>query len=303
MRAVFLGTPPAAVPALRALVGVADVAVVVTRPDRPRGRSRRPVPSAVSAAASEWNLPVAGPDSSEELAATLEGCGRFDVALVVAYGRLIPARLLTLPAAGFVNVHFSVLPRWRGAAPVQRALLAGDSRTGVTLMRLDAGLDTGPILTTTSTRIGPFEDAGALTNRLAALGADSVSRWLAATVQGRVAGVDQDPGQATHAPKLRSDERWVDVRADTAALLAAVRGLAPWPGAWVRHPTGAVRIHAAVTGDLDLEPGELHADGDAVTLGSGDGSLRLLTVQPEGKRPMPAADWARGLRDRLGGVS
>jgi methionyl-tRNA formyltransferase len=303
VKAVFLGTPAAAVPALRALNALADVGLVVTRPDRPRGRSGRPRPSEVSVAASNLELPIARPETAAELESTLVAVGPFDVALVVAYGMLIRPVVLAMPAAGFVNVHFSMLPRWRGAAPVQRAILAGDSTSGVTLMQMDAGLDTGPILATTATRIGPGENAASLTARLADLGANLVTRWLPAATEGRIPRIAQDSDQATVAPKLRSEERWIDVHATSHQVLAAVRGLTPWPGAWVRHHTGTLRILDAVTGSARLAPGALHLEGGSLEMGTGEGSIRLLTVQPEGKRAMAAADWARGLRDRLDGVS
>ena len=303
MRAIFLGTPEAAVPSLHALAGIADVALVLTRPDRPRGRSARPQPSEVSRAAADLGLGVTHPETADELEAAVASVGPFDVALVVAYGMLIRPRVLAMPAAGFVNVHFSLLPRWRGAAPVQRALLAGDAVTGVTLMQMDEGLDTGPMLATTATRVGSHEDAASLTSRLADLGSHLVARWLPAAVEGRIARVAQDPARATTAPKLRTEERWIDVHAPAATVLASVRGLSPWPGAWIRHPTGAVRIHRAEAGVTTLAPGALGFAGGSVELGTGDGSVRLVTVQPEGKRAMAAGDWARGLRDRLDGES
>ena len=303
MKAVFLGTPAAAVPSLHALGTIADVELVLTRPDRPRGRSGRPRPSAVNEAAATLGLPVAHPETAADVASALAAAGPVDVALVVAYGMLIRPEVLVVPRAGFVNVHFSILPRWRGAAPVQRAILAGDAMSGVTLMQMDAGLDTGPILATTATRIGEREHAESLTARLAHLGAGLVARWLPAVTGGRVAQVAQDPDRASVASKLRSEERWIDVRAPSRDVLGAVRGLTPWPGAWVRHPTGALRILQAEHGTASLAAGELRLDRGGLEMGTGEGAVRLLRVQPEGKRAMSAPDWARGLRDRLEGVS
>lgn len=303
MKAVFLGTPAAAVPSLRALDGFADVELVVTRPDRPRGRSGRPRPSEVSVAAVELGHPLSHPENARDLKVGLEAVGPFDIALVVAYGMLIRPDVLAMPAAGFINVHFSILPRWRGAAPVQRAILAGDPTSGVTLMRMNAGLDTGPVLATTATRIGSREDAASLTTRLSDLGARLVTAWLPAATQGRIAAIEQDEDQACVAPKLRSEERWIDVNATSHRVHAKVRGLSPWPGAWVRHPTGTLRILDTEPGHATLEPGQLRLEGGTLQMGTGEGSVRLVTVQPEGKRAMAAADWARGLRDRLDGVS
>lgn len=303
MKTIFFGTPEAAVPVLRRLVGIADVTTVVTRPDRPRGRSRRPVPSAVKLAADELGIAVRQPETSADLHAELGDRTPFDVAVVVAFGLLIRSETLALPRHGFVNVHFSVLPRWRGAAPVQRAMLAGDTRTGVTLMAMDEGLDTGPVLSTASTTIGPHEDAGALTERLAVLGAGLIARWLPAIVAGQVSSTPQDDREAVTARKLASDERWVDLSCEPGTFLAAVRALSPWPGAWVRHDGEPLRIVRAEIGAIGLAPGELTVHAGGLHLGVGDGSVLLLEVQPAGKRGMSAMDWLRGLRSGPGLVS
>lgn len=303
MRAVFAGTPVAAVPALVALSRTADIRLVVTRPDRPRGRSRRQQPSAVKQAALDLGLTVSQPETGAQLSETVGSVDDIDVAVVVAYGALVRPDVLAMPRFGFVNVHFSILPRWRGAAPVQRAILAGDHRSGVTLMRMDEGLDTGPILATASTAIGSDEDAAELTGRLSEMGAELLETWLRPIVDGGVAPIVQDSSRATTAPKLRSDERWIDVAAPANTVLAAVRGLAPWPGAWAHHETGALRVHQAMRGTLGLEPGVLARGSDGLAMGVGDGSILLVEVQPEGKRRMPAVDWARGLAAGLGRLS
>lgn len=298
MKAVFLGTPEAAVPALTALAKIASIEVVVTRPDRPRGRSGTPQPSAVKVAAEDMDLPVAQPETSSGLENVLGAVGGFDVALVVAFGMLVSPSALALAPNRFVNLHFSILPRWRGAAPVQRALLAGDDRTGVTVMRMDAGLDTGPSLVTVSTAIAPSDDAASLTARLARIGGDMVGKSLGSI--GGLVAVPQDPDRARTAPKIRSDERWVDLAGTPASVLAAVRGLSPWPGAWVRHDTGGVRIIEAEDAASPIPSGNLVLGPEGLVLGLGAGAVRLVRVQPEGKRPMSAADWARGLRGDLG---
>ena len=303
MRTIFLGTPAAAVPSLRALGGFSEVAAVVTRPDRPRGRSGRPQPSEINQAARELGLEVAQPETAAELADVIASHAPVDVALVVAYGMLVRPTTLLVPKAGFVNVHFSALPRWRGAAPVQRAILAGDDRTGVTLMQMDEGLDTGPTLVTISTAVGPVETGSTLTSRLAGLGAAMVTAWLPAAVEGRLAAVPQNGTAATHAPKLASTERWIDLERGAVAVLAAVRGLAPWPGAWIRHDSGAIRIVAAGRGSADLPPGILGVIDTRLELGTSTDAIELVEVQPEGKRVMGAMDWARGLRDGPGRVS
>jgi methionyl-tRNA formyltransferase len=299
VRAAFLGTPPAAVPALESLCEVADVALVVTQPDRPQGRSSKPQPSPVKSEASRRGIPVAQPDTSSEIARVLEGAGPLDVAVLVAYGKLIRSDALALPRAGFVNVHFSILPRWRGAAPVQRAVLSGDRRSGVTLMQLDAGLDTGPIWSTATTGIGPKESAADLTSRLARMGAGLLRRWLEPIVAGAVAASPQTESQATYAAKIETDERWLDLTQPTGVILRRIRGLTPWPGAWVTHDEGKLRILDAEPGELSLSPGEIRVHS-RVEVGAGDGAIVLRRVQPEGKGPMDADAWIRGRQGKPG---
>lgn len=300
MRTAFLGTPDAAVPTLRALAEVAEVAVVVSQPDRPRGRSGTPRPSAVTAAALDLGLAVERPEQSSAIAPILASAGHIDVAVLVAFGMLIRPDALSIPAAGVVNVHFSLLPRWRGAAPVHRAILEGDHRTGVTIMQLDEGLDTGPVLACRSTAIGPDETTGELTARLAVAGAGLVHDLIDRIVAGRVVSVAQGDRGATHAPKIDGDERWLDVGADTSTILRHVRGMAPSPGSWATHGTGRFRIHRAVAASAQAAPGELLEVDGGVVMGTGDGAIRLLVVQPEGKKAMAAGDWVRGRKGDLG---
>lgn len=303
MRTVFLGTPRAAVPALEALSTISDVVLVVTQPDRPRGRSGRPRPPPVKEAALSHGYHVVQPSSSAELGGLLADIGPVDVAVLVAFGMLIRVDALTVPAAGIVNVHFSLLPRWRGAAPVHRAILAGDTRTGVTLMQLDAGLDTGPIFTSASTVIGPEETAGDLTDRLATIGAAVLVRWLPAITAGTVTPVAQSDERASTAPKVAPDDRLLGPELDPATFVRSVRALTPAPGAWIRHDGGRMRIHAAaVAADADLPAGRLDTAGDRLLLGVTGGAVELRQVQPEGKRPMPGIAWARGRREGLGSV-
>jgi methionyl-tRNA formyltransferase len=298
VRAAFLGTPPAAVPALESLCEIADVTLVVTQPDRPRGRSNKPQPSPVKSEAVLRGIPVSQPEKSSEIQGILTESGALDVAVLVAYGKLIRPEALAVPRAGFVNVHFSILPRWRGAAPVQRAVLSGDRRTGVTLMQLGPGLDTGPIWSTATTGIGNRETAASLTLRLAGMGAGLLRRWLEPIVNGAVAASPQSEDQATYAAKIETDERWLDLTESTETVLRRIRGLTPWPGAWVNHDGGKVKILDAEPGELSLEPGEISL-ATRVEVGVGDGSIALGVVQPEGKGPMDAEAWMRG---RQGGV-
>jgi methionyl-tRNA formyltransferase len=297
MRAVFFGTPPHAVPSLAALCGIAEVDLVVTQPDRPRGRSRARVAPAVKQAASAWGLPLAQPQRAGDLIDEI-GSRRPDVALVVAFGQLIPGDLLEIPATGFVNVHFSLLPRWRGASPVVRAILAGDERTGVTLMRMDQTLDTGPVYARTETPIRPGETAGALTARLAAMGAAMVSEHMEAIVAGRLEAAPQQAEGATAARTIRVEEAFVDPgRHGVVAVERAVRAFDPSPGAWTTVEGRRLKLWRVRPSDAPApEPGTAVAVGERVVVGTPDGALELLEVQPEGRARMSGADWMRGRR-------
>ncbi len=292
MRAAFFGTPPAAVPSLAALATVAEVALVVTRPDKPRGRSGRAAPSAVKAAAADWGFPVAQPRRAGELTGL-----DVDVAVVVAYGQLLPASVLAQPPHGFVNVHFSVLPRWRGAAPVARAILAGDEVTGISLMLLDEGMDSGPLLATEETPIGATETAGALTARLAGRGAAVLADYLPAYVRGDITAEPQDDASATLAPKLDVTEAEIGRQHGAAQVLRHVRAFHPRPGAWVMIEGERLKLLAAApTQNAGLRPGRIELKGAEAVLTTGDGSVALVTVQPAGKAPMPGAAWMNGRR-------
>lgn len=296
MKTVFFGTPDSAVPSVQALVGISEVMAVVTRPDAPRGRSGRPQASPVARFAEDSGIPVLRPSGRAGLAEAVGGVGDFEVGVVVAFGMILRPEVLAIPARGYVNVHFSLLPRWRGAAPVQRSILAGDDRTGVTLMRMDEGLDTGSIVSTWSTAIGAGEDAGALTDRLAVGGAGLLAANLAVYVEGRIATTPQDDTQATYAHKLDSEERWLGPGHTVEEVVRAVRAFAPWPGAWIRHGSGPIRLHRAERGDIAPPPGEIEVQGSGIVCGFADGGVRVDQVQPTGKQPMNARDWIRGLR-------
>ena len=294
VRVAFLGTPDLAIPALDALTDVAEVALVVTQPDRPAGRSLTPVPPPVKQRAVELGIPVAQPDRSVEVAAALSAHGRFDAAVLVAYGMLIRPEALAVPARGFLNIHFSILPRWRGAAPVQRALMAGDSRVGVSVMVLDEGLDTGPVIATTSTAVGQMETAGSVGWRLATTGARLMTSVLEPFLAGRVVATPQ-PAGATTAPKITPGDRPIDWRWPTWRCLAHVRGLAPKPGATAVYSGEPHKILAAVPAGGTAIAGSIAAD-DGVYVGTGDGRIEILRIQPPGRAEMDAAAWYRGLR-------
>lgn len=294
-RAVFLGTPPEAVPALAALERVAEVAAVVTNPDRPRGRSRSPQPPPVKVAAIEMGLEVRQPASHVELLADLGELAP-DVAVVVAYGRILRPEALAVPPAGFLNVHFSLLPRWRGASPVVRAILAGDDITGVTIMQLDEGMDTGPILASRSTPIDAEETAGGLTTRLAGLGAELLAEALPAYLAGQVEPVPQPDQGATAAARVQVGEAFVSPHHTPAAVDRAVRAFDPRPGAWTTVEGRRTKLWRVGPSSADAPPGTICLVDDVVVMGLYVGAVEVLELQPDGTARMGAADWMRGRR-------
>jgi methionyl-tRNA formyltransferase len=292
-RVVFFGTPQAAVPALETLVRLCDVAAVVTQPDRAKGRSGTPAPPPVKVAAQDLGLEVRQPARMAEVVAV---AATADLAVLVAFGRLIPESLLGAPRRGMVNIHFSLLPRWRGAAPVQRAILAGDRRSGVTLMQMDAGLDTGPVLASCQTLIGSNEAAGGLTQRLAELGADLLAAAFAELIAGSLLPVAQDERLATAAPSFSTADARLELPADPSGALRVIRAFSPQPGAWGLLDGARFKVLEARALDASAATGSIVAIGDAVVLGTGDGAVELLTVQPAGKPPLAAAAWFNGRR-------
>jgi len=311
VRVAFLGNDPWSVPSLDALIGEpeTELVLVVTNPPRPAGRGNELRPTAVADVARTHGLPLLEVDrvsTGPGLAALAEA--EPDVVVVVAYGELLTRDVLDLAPLGAVNVHLSLLPRWRGAAPVQHAILAGDERTGVTVMRMDAGLDTGPVLGTLEDTIRSEDDAGALGDRLAGLGAMLLVGVIRQLAGEGLPSRRQDDRRATFAPKLRPDERTLVWGDEAASLVRRVRALSPEPGATTTLRGHPVKILAAAVGHderADREPGEIvAADERGVAVAAGDGVVRLLEVAPAGRRRMPAAEWARGARftdgDRLG---
>jgi len=300
-RVVFLGTPRAAVPTLDALVADHDVGLVITQPDRPRGRSGTPQPPPVKERATEHGLNVAQPTTSAELAETIDEHGPFDVGVVVAFGRILSPEILEQPRHGMVNVHFSLLPRWRGAAPVARALMAGDTMTGVTIMRLDEGLDTGPIIGAQAIDIPPDDDAGMLTDRLAMMGARLLSRELPRYLEGELEPVAQTDEGATYAHKIEKTDRPIDVHANAQLIVAQVRGLSPSPAATLEIEGQVHKVLAAQGSEHEVETGTWSDVEGRPLVGVGDGSIELVVVQPPGKTPQSGVDWLHG-RQGSGGV-
>lgn len=303
---VFLGTPAAAVPSLRALAETADVALVVTRPDRRRGRSGRRTPSDVKKAALDLGLATACPTNRAELGEALESVGRFHLGVVVAYGLLLTRPMLECAESGFVNVHFSLLPRWRGAAPVAAAIRAGDAVTGVSLMRVTQGLDSGPVLAAVTHPITERDTRGGLTERLSHLGADLLVANLAGVIDGEIGGMPQHEPDATYAPRLSADDARLDFTKPAPELARQVRAMSPRPGAFAWWGETRMRVLDArwsPTPPRPLEAGELAAEGGGLWCGAGSGALVLEVVQAPGRRAMPGADWARGVHRGLGRLS
>jgi methionyl-tRNA formyltransferase len=274
-----------------------EVAAVVTNPDRPAGRGMRLRASPVKQRALEHGLELLQPEKarSPELHDRLLALGP-DVATVVAYGSILPTSLLEIPPKGFVNVHFSLLPLYRGAAPVQRAVMEGRDRTGVAIMVLTAGMDEGPVLATTETEIGPHDTAGSVGDRLSVIGAELLVDALPAYVEGELEPVAQSADEATYAPKVTAEEAHIDWSAPADAVDAHVRGLNPIPGAW--SLLGDLRLKIWQTKPAPartLAPGEVEA-GSGLWVGTGSDALELVDAQLQGKQRMSGPELARGLR-------
>ena len=294
LRLVFMGTPDFALPALKALIA-ADHRIVCaySQPPRHAGRGQRERPSPVHALAADRGIVVRTPaslrDESERMAfAALEA----DAAVVAAYGLILPQAILDAPRLGCLNIHASLLPRWRGAAPIQRAILEGDTETGVTIMQMDAGLDTGAILLSRAVPIDEATTASRLHDTLAALGAELIVEALDGLAAGTLVGTPQPKTGATYAGKLSRDEGRLDWTSPAGRLARMVRALSPWPGAWFEHEGARIKVLAARAAAGSGAPGTV-LDGE-LTVACGDGALRLLRVQRSGKGIVDAQAFLRG---------
>ena len=312
MRLIFLGTPAFAVPTLHAIVKAGhEVAAVLTQPDRPRGRGQNAAASAVKQAALALGLTVYQPERVRrpEAVEYLRGLAS-DAMVVVGYGQIIPQVVIDLAPLGIINVHASLLPKYRGAGPIQWAIVRGETRTGVTTMRIDAGLDTGDMLLKAETEIGPEENAVELGARLAAMGAELLVETLEGLLEGRIVPQKQDDSQATLAPLLKKEDGAIDWTAAAQAIHNRVRGLQPWPGAQTSFRGVPLHVWKSRVGSLGgadalvraRPPGRaLRAPGRFVgmkplVVACGDGILELLEVQLEGRKRISAADFANGQR-------
>lgn len=303
MRIVFAGTPAVAIPSLEAVAGRHEVVAVVTREDAPLGRKRVLTPSPVAGAAERLGLDVIKANRLREAVTERVAALRPDLGVVVAYGGLVREPLLSLPRLGWVNLHFSLLPRWRGAAPVQHAVIAGDTVTGAAVFRLVPELDAGDVYAQLRRPIGPDETAGELLDALAVEGATLLADTTDALEAGTAVAVPQR-GEVTLAPKLSLDDARLDLTEPAERVYARLRGVTPEPGAFALLDGERFKIHAArrTTGETPLPPGAVEARGRRVLVGTGSDPLELVTVQPAGKRAMPAADWLRGAASPTGPV-
>ncbi len=297
LRVVFAGTPEFSIPCLRALLdGQFDVLAVLTQPDRPAGRGRRVKPSPVKQLAARSGIPVHQPASLKGQEPLLRSMN-CDVMVVVAYGLLLPAEILALPTLGCVNVHASLLPRWRGAAPIQRAIEAGDAVTGVTIMLMDEGMDTGPILATRPTPINEDDNAGTVHDRLGRLGAelliDTLPRWVNKEIEPQ----PQDSARATLAPKLKKHESGIDWQRFTLETRCKIKALNPWPVAQTRLRGQRIRLWNAIAGAAGVEaaPGTItQIDEQGIAVQCGDGMLVITELQRDGGSRLRAADFVNG---------
>ncbi len=298
MRIAFLGTPEFAGRSLAELASAGhEIAAVYSQPQKPRGRGREVRPSPVQAFAETLGLPVRTPASMRDPAeiAAFEALG-LDAAVVVAFGQILPRAVLEAPRLGAFNLHASLLPRWRGAAPIQRAIMAGDEVTGAQVMRMTEGLDEGPIILSETVRIGPLDTAGSLSERLAMVGAGLLPRALAAVERGGATETPQAAGGVTYARKIRPEEARIDWARPAAEVDRHIRGLSPFPGAWFTAPSdkGPVRVKALLSRAEEGSgmPGQLL--DDRLLVGAGEGAVRLLKVQREGKGVQDAEVFLRG---------
>jgi methionyl-tRNA formyltransferase len=291
LRIAFMGSPDFSVPALRALHAAGhEIVAVYAQPPRPAGRGQKETPCPVHRAALELGLPVRTParvrkDAAEHAAfAALD----LDVAVVAAYGLILPTPMLAAPRRGCLNIHASLLPRWRGAGPIQAAIMAGDAETGITIMQMEEGLDTGPMLLRQAIPIGPRATTPEIHDALASLGAGMILRALAEAPP----AVPQPEAGVTYAPKIAKEDGRLDWRQDAAALDRRIRALTPWPGCFFAHGAETIRVLAAEPAEGGGPPGTV-LDG-APTIACGNGALRLLRLQRAGRAPMAAADLLRG---------
>ncbi len=296
MKVAFMGSPAFAVPCLEALAGAHDVVLVVSQPDKPAGRGKELAQPAVAAAAVARGLPLVQPRSARtgELAAALAASGA-ELAVVVAYGKILPLAVLTATPRGCINVHASLLPAYRGAAPVQWSVIHGDRETGVAIMHLDEGMDTGPVYLERRVALDPDETSGELLARLAPIGAAAMLEVVAALAAGTAQAVAQDHARASHAPMLAKQDGAIDFTQPAAAVAARIRGVDPWPGAHANLRGQVVKLFRARAVDASGAPGTVLAiDGSGATIACGTGAVVIRDLQLAGRKRLAATQVAAG---------
>ncbi len=302
-RVVFMGSPAFAVPTLRALAARYPVVGVVTQPDKAAGRGRKLTPPPVKIVAQELGLPLMQPRRLREAEAMDQlRAWHPDLIVVAAYGQILKPEVLDLPRYGCVNVHASLLPRWRGASPIQHAILHGDTETGITIMQMDPGMDTGPILSQRAISIAPEDTAASLSEKLAALGAELLIETLPGYLDGRIQPQPQDDSQATYAPLLKKSDGELDFNQPADLLARKVRAFHPWPGTfttWKGQPFKVIQAHAVNAPSPG--PGVHTVHQGLPAIGTAQGLLVLTTVQPAGKKMLDGAAFLRGARDWVQG--
>src|SRR5216684_5822919 len=294
-RILFMGTPEFAVASLGACLEVGEVVAVVTQPDKPKGRGQLSTSSPVKRLAIERGIPVLQPVKLRDPAfwETVRKLS-VEVGVVAAYGKILPRELLETPARGCVNVHASLLPRFRGAAPIQWAIASGDEKTGVCLMKMDAGLDTGPVLACEETPIRPDETFDSLQSTLAELGGQVLRKYLPPYLRGVLAAVPQRSEDAVHAPILKREDGRLDFSRSASELERRIRAFDPWPGSFTAIGGRALKVHRARVESATGAPGEVLSIAPVLEVACGRGSLVLLEVQPEGNRSMSAQEFLAG---------
>ena len=313
MKILFYGTPDFSVPSLKALIGNSaySVGAVVTQPDRPAGRGGKIRFSPIKEVALQHNIPVLQPASiRKELPAfigAVKELGPFDVGVVIAFGQILPVEALTIPKAGSINIHASLLPRWRGAAPIQRAIMAGDRESGVCLMQMEAGLDTGPVFSFERTSIEKYESGGSLHDRLAQLGAVLLERSLPGILSGKIPSVPQSSNGVTYAEKITTKDALINWAAEANTIEHQVRALSPFPGAFSFLGAARLKILNGLAvesmSNSNQSPGTVtFVSSDRLEVQCGVGVLRLLEVQLEGKKRMSIADFLRGTSIQAGTI-
>jgi methionyl-tRNA formyltransferase len=303
MRMIFMGSPDFALPSLQECIQQYDVRAVVTQPDRRAGRGRKLTPPAVKALALEHGLPVIQPRSlkDDEIFAQLEEMAA-DVIVVAAYGQILPPRVLNLPRHGCINVHASLLPRWRGAAPIQASILDGDRETGITIMKMDPGLDTGPILAQEAVPITSETTAGSLSETLSVLGGSLLIRTLKKYIKGAIQPRPQDDELATYAPMLRKADGRLDFNQTAEYLERQIRAYDPWPGSFLTWTKGRILVLRAkvLTTTPSTPIGQVVEQDGYPAVVTTQGILQLIEIQPAGKNPMQGAAYLRGAPDFIG---